>query len=146
MVDAERLHRLLRRITDGLARLQTYANAEGGSLLADEVRLGHLKYLFITTIEGCIDAAQHVCASEGYGPPDSNADAVRTLARHGKVDAVPAERVARAVSFRNVLVHGYADVDDRRVLGHLGDLGDLAAYVDALATLVDPDPPEPVAT
>lgn len=137
MVDAERLHRILRRITDGLARLHDYATVDRGDLQQDEVRLGHCKYLFVTTIEGCVDAAQHVAASEGWGPPSSNADAVRLLGRHGVIDPDLATDVARAVAFRNLLVHGYADVDDARVVGNLDRLGDLDRYVDGLTALID---------
>lgn len=136
MVDVERLHRVLRRITDGLARLRDYADADADALVADEVRLGHLKYLFITTIEGCIDAAQHVCAAEGFGPPATNADAVRLLGAHDVIEVSVAENVARAVGFRNLLVHGYAEIDDRRVVSNLDRLSDIEAYVAGLAALV----------
>lgn len=45
------------------------AAAGRGHVRAEPARLGHVEYLFVTLLEGCIDAAQHVCASEGYGPP-----------------------------------------------------------------------------
>lgn len=136
VVDAERLHRLLRRITDDATVLQGYAGADRSALLDDPVRLGHLKYVFVTLLEACIDAAQHVCASDGYGPPGSNAEAVQLLGRHGVLPVELADRMALAVRFRNVLVHGYAQVDDRRVVAHLDRLDDVAAYVGHLARLV----------
>lgn len=137
MVDEERLARVLRRIGDDLAVLRGYASREPSEVAADAARLGHVKYLFVTMIEGCVDAAHHVLASEGWGPASTNADAVRTLARHGVLDAGRAEQVARAVGFRNILVHGYADVDDRQVLAALGRLDDIGAYVAALARLME---------
>lgn len=136
MVDVERLHRILRRITDDLTHLRGYATVDRDELASDPVRLGHLKYLFITAIEGCIDAAQHVCAAEGYGPPDTNADAIRELGRHGVLDRELADEVGAAVGFRNLLVHGYASVDDDRVVGNLDRLADIEAYVDALTALL----------
>lgn len=139
MVDAERLHRLLRRVTDDVAVLRRYRDADPEELVGDPVRLGHVKYTFVTCLEACIDAAHHVCSAEGWGPPETNADAVRTLARHGALDVGLAERLAAAVGFRNVLVHGYADVDDRIVVGNLHRLDDLDAYVGALAGLLDGD-------
>lgn len=137
MVDVERLHRILRRIADDLDHLQGYADADRASLAEDAVRLGHLKYLFITAIEGCIDAAQHVCASEGYGPPNDNASAVRLLGEHGMLEQGLAGEVAAAVGFRNLLVHGYAEIDDRRVVENLDRLSDIESYVDALTGLLD---------
>jgi uncharacterized protein YutE (UPF0331/DUF86 family) len=136
MVDAERLHRVARRITDDVVRLRRHAQTPADELRRDDVRLGDVKYRFVTAIEGCIDAAQHVCASEGYGPPDSNADAVRLLGVHDVVDQGLATAIASAVGFRNVLVHGYADVDDRQVVAMLDRLGDFDAYVTALSRLL----------
>ncbi len=135
MVDPERLHRILRRVSDDLAVLDSYARDPAGTR-ADPARLGHTKYLFVTAIEGCVDAAQHICASEGFGPPETNGDAVRLLARHELLDDAIAQTVARAVGFRNVLVHGYAEVDDDAVIATLARLDDLRAYVRALARLV----------
>lgn len=136
MVDAERLHRLLRRLTHDLAWLSRYAEADPEGLLADPVRLGHLKYLFVTAVEAVIDAAHHVDAARGYGPPDTNAQAVLLLGEHGLLEAPLAASVAQAVRFRNVLVHGYAEVDDRLVVGFLRRLSDLSDYATAMSRLL----------
>lgn len=135
MVDARRILRILQRVKLDLDRLGERARDRSG-LLADLDRMSALKYLFVTAIEGCIDAAQHLCASEGWGRPATNAQAVLELARHGVIDPDLAQSIARAVGFRNVLVHGYIDVDDRFVLAALDRLGELAAYVSRLAAWV----------
>jgi hypothetical protein len=44
MVDAERLARLLPRVTDDVGRLRPHA-ADADGLLGDAVRLDHVKYL-----------------------------------------------------------------------------------------------------
>ncbi len=137
MVDAERLLTLLGRVAARLQVLTTYAEADPEELLDDEVRLGHLKYTFQTALEACIDAAQHVVADRGLGTPTSNADAFRLLARSGLVEPSLAASMAGSVGFRNVLVHGYAEVDDRLVIEHLAHLVDLRAYVQAMTALLD---------
>ena len=136
VVDPERLGRLLRRVTDDRALLRAYDAVAPDELAADAVRLGHVKYVFVTLLEACLDAAQHVCASQGYGPPATNADAVLLLARHGLLDQDVADAMAQAVRFRNLLVHGYAEVDDRRVVAYLQVLDDVDAYVAALSRLI----------
>jgi uncharacterized protein YutE (UPF0331/DUF86 family) len=137
MVDAERLARVLTRVRQDLARLHRYAEADPNELVRDEIRLGHLKYLFVTLTEGCVDAAQHVCASEGYGPPDSNPDAMLVLARNDVLQEDLGRTMADAVRFRNVLVHLYADVDDARVVANLDLLDEVERFVAALARLID---------
>ncbi len=136
MVDPERLHRLLRRVTADLHALRGYAAMEPADVMADAARLGHVKYLFVTALEGCIDAAHHVAASEGLRPVDTNADAMRALGEHGVLSPDLAGSMASAVRFRNVLVHGYADVDDSRVVGYLQRVGDLEGFVADMARLL----------
>jgi uncharacterized protein YutE (UPF0331/DUF86 family) len=105
VVDAERLARLLRRITDDVGRLEVHADSDPRTLLTDEVVLDHVKYRFVTAIEAMIDAAHHVGATEGFSTPSTNADAMLVLGRHDVLSSQTAEEVARAVGFRNVLVH-----------------------------------------
>lgn len=136
MLDPERLHRLLRRVSDDLTTLQAYALVDPVELGADPVRLGHVKYLLVTLLEGCLDAAHHVGAAEGYAPISTNAESMLELGRHGLLDERLATSMAQAVRFRNVLVHGYAEVDDRRVVGYLQHLDDVGAFVDRLSRLI----------
>jgi uncharacterized protein YutE (UPF0331/DUF86 family) len=138
MVDAERLLAVLGRATRRLQVLEGYAEQDREVLLADEVRLGHLKYTFQTALEACLDAAHHVVADRGLGVPASNADAFRLLGRAGVLDADLAEVMAGAAGFRNVLVHDYAEVDDSQVVDNLERLGDLRRYVAAMTRLLDP--------
>lgn len=98
MVDKVRVLRLLRSISDDLAVLRAEAAADP-LRRGDPLWLRGVKYTFVTAIEAGVDVAQHVCASEGWGPPRENGDAVRLL----PLDL--ADRLRRAVGFRNVLVH-----------------------------------------
>lgn len=138
MVDAPRLARILSRVRQDLATLRRYVGADRPTLVADEVAMGHVKYCFVTLMEGCIDAAQHICASEGYGPPDTNADAMHVLAHNGVLPGAVAQAMAAGVRLRNVLVHLYSDVDDARVADHLDGLDDVERYVEALVVLLVP--------
>ncbi|MGH3588311.1 MAG: type VII toxin-antitoxin system HepT family RNase toxin [Pseudonocardia sp.] len=118
---------MLRSVTDDLSVLRKEAAAEE-QRRADPLWLRGVKYTFVTAIEGCVDVAQHLCASEGWGPPRDNGDAVKLLGRHGVLDGALAERLRRAVGFRNVLVHEYVDVDDHIVVSRLDDPSDLEAF------------------
>jgi len=133
MVDARRVRRLLQRIEDDLAFLRERAATDRAPLRGDRERMAALKYVFITAIEACIDVAQHLCASEGWGPPSTNADSLRVLARHRVISGDLGESLARAAGFRNVLVHGYAEVDDDRVVAQLDRLDEIAEFVRAVA-------------
>jgi uncharacterized protein YutE (UPF0331/DUF86 family) len=80
-------------------------------------------------IEAAIDTCRHLAASEGLRAPDDFADAFAVLgeAAYLPMELVPAlQDMAR---FGNLLVHGYARVDDRRVIDVLRTrLLDLEAF------------------
>lgn len=136
MVDERRVARLLERVGRNLAYLHSRAGLDRQVIRGDADRLASLKYHFQTTIEGCMDITLHLCASEGWGPFDTNAAAMRALGEHGVLDPDLAARMAVAVGFRNLLVHQYADVDDDRVVAHLDDLPTLDAFVAAVSAWV----------
>ena len=62
-----------------------------------------------------IDVAVSICVDRGLGTPSTYADAFRRLAEAGELPAELADRLARAVGFRNVVAHAYERVDMRRV-------------------------------
>jgi uncharacterized protein YutE (UPF0331/DUF86 family) len=145
VVDEDRVLRLLRSVADDTAVLQQEASA-GQERRQDPIWLRGVKYTFVTAIEACVDVAQHICATAGWGPPADNGDAVRLLGEHGILTAELAISMRKAVGFRNVLVHDYIEVDDSIVVGRLKSLGDLEEFVRQVAAYVTgaqsgPEPP-----
>ncbi len=138
MVDVERLRRVLQRISDDLEALDAYQGRDAEEITTDPALLGHVKYLFVTAIEGCIDAAHHVAASEGWAPADTNAGAMEVLGRHRVLDEGLTQSMTGAVRFRNLLVHRYGEVSDERTVGHLKSVRELRRFVAALGALAEP--------
>lgn len=136
MVDETRILRLLRSAADDVAALRAEAAADDVRR-ADPLWLRGVKYAFVTAIEACVDVAQHVCSSEGWGPPQDNGDAMRLLGRHGLLEPALADRMRQAVGFRNVLVHEYVTVDDDIVVSRLTDLGDLDEFARRVVAYLD---------
>lgn len=133
MADPVRVARLLRSLADDLSYLADEATASP-ERRADPMWMRGVKYAFITGIEAAVDVAQHLCSTEGWGPPDTNGDAIALLGRHGVLTADLAESMRHAVGFRNVLVHDYVRVDDTIVTDRLTDLSDLYAFTAQVAT------------
>jgi uncharacterized protein YutE (UPF0331/DUF86 family) len=132
VVDEIRIARLLRSVSDDLSVLRTEA-ASDQRRRSDPIWLRGIKYTFVTAIEACVDVAQHICASEGWGPPKDNGDALRLLGTHGVLAVELAGRLRQAVGSRNVLVHEYVEVNDDIVRVRLNDPSDLAEFVAAVA-------------
>jgi uncharacterized protein YutE (UPF0331/DUF86 family) len=141
VVDEDRVLRLLRSIADDTAVLQRESGA-GQERRQDLIWLRGVKYTFVTAIEACVDVAQHICATKGWGPPADNGDAVRLLGEHGVLTTEVAVSMRRAVGFRNVLVHDYIEVDDSIVVDRLKSLNDLEEFVRQVAVYVTGAQPE----
>jgi uncharacterized protein YutE (UPF0331/DUF86 family) len=136
VVDETRVLRLLRSLTDTLEVLRTEQSADD-TRRADPMWLRGIKYAFVVAVENAVDIAQHLCASEQWGPPADNGDTMRILAEHGVLDPPLSQAMRAAVGFRNVLVHDYVEVDDGVVLDQLADLSDLEAFTVAIAAHLD---------
>lgn len=138
MVDRLRVQRLLRRMTDELDVLGAESAADGHRR-ADSMWLRGVKYSFVSIIESCVDIAQHLCAASGWGPPADNGDAIRLLGVHQVLDPHLADSMRRAVGFRNILVHEYANVDDEIVVERLTDLSPIQEFITAIANSIRDD-------
>ena len=134
MVDELRVRQMLDRLGVEIDALRRLARLDAGELLRDDDLLAAVKYRFIVAIEVCIDVGRHVVASEGLRAPLDYADAFAVLADAGLLDPAIAAELRDTARFRNLLVHGYAKVDDTRVVEILRDrVDDLAAFRTALA-------------
>lgn len=134
MVDAARVSALLGRIREEVDRLRDLAGRPDADLLDSVDALPAAKYRLIVAIEAATDVADHVIASEGLRPATSFADSFRSLREGGWLEADLADALADAARFRNLLVHGYAEVDDRRVIEIARTrLEDLEAFVGEIA-------------
>jgi len=138
VIDEDRVLRLLRGITDDVSVLADEAGADEGRR-DDPIWIRGVKYTFVTAIEACVDVAQHICATQGWGPPADNGDAIRLLGEHGVLAPALARSIRQAVGFRNVLVHDYVRVNDDIVIDRLKALGDLQDFVSQVAAYVARD-------
>ncbi len=140
MVDAGRLAALLERVGSELVELTALAEMTAQDLRMDRFALPAAKYRLVVALEAAIDAAEHLIASEGLRASTSFADTFAVLGESGHLDGTLSEAMQDAARFRNLLVHGYADVDDERVVGILKTrLGDLERFRRSLAAVLGPD-------
>lgn len=80
------------------------------------------------SIQACIDVGAHVVAAHGLGAPADYAGVFELLARRAQLDRDLADRLMLATKQRNLLVHGYLNIDQRLVWESLGEADDLRAF------------------
>ncbi|MEE9278985.1 MAG: DUF86 domain-containing protein [Myxococcota bacterium] len=108
--------------------------------LADPARIANdvreerfVEHTLQLAIQAALDAASHIVSDDRLGEPKSNRELFDLLERDGWLDAPLCARLRDMAGFRNVLVHGYQDVDVaivRDVVEHR--LDDLLGFVEAV--------------
>lgn len=100
----EALRHCLQRVRD-----RRPATAE---MLAADADLQDVLVLNLSrAVQSCVDLAAHLLASSQQAVPTTMGEAFSRLASAGHIDADLAERLRRAVGFRNIAVHNYERID-----------------------------------
>jgi uncharacterized protein YutE (UPF0331/DUF86 family) len=79
-------------------------------------------------IQICIDVGAHLVAARGLRAPDEYRDVFERLSRDDTLDTALADRLKDAVGQRNILVHGYVDLDPALIWEKLGEVDDLREF------------------
>jgi len=132
MTDADLVAKKLAFIETCLRELRQEARP---AMLHEVRELRFVEHTLQIAIQSAMDAASHIVSDERLGEPGTNRALFETLAKHGWIPEALAQGLARMAGFRNILVHGYTEVDPsvvRDVLeNHLGDLDAFVAAVRA---------------
>ena len=88
------------------------------------------------SVQACVDMAAHIVASGTRPSPRTMASAFDALHQDGIITAALAERMRKAVGFRNIAVHVYESLDWDIVHSiateRLGDFVDFGLAIEAL--------------
>jgi uncharacterized protein YutE (UPF0331/DUF86 family) len=84
-------------------------------------------------VEACLDIGRRIIALESYRFPEDNKDVFQVLAEEGIVGGTLLPALVKMASFRNLVVHDYAKIDDAQVYAILKhNLGDFNGYARAI--------------
>lgn len=134
MTDAGLVLDKLRRLRDGVVLVRERRPSAPEVLATDGILRDAIAMALLVTVQEAIDIAYHVAADEGWGVPNSHAEALDLLASHRVLSAELARRVTAVVQVRNRLAHGYATVDHDRLWREIpGGLADLEAFAQSVA-------------
>lgn len=131
MTDPDLLAKKLSFVESCVADLRRLAVAENIDRDIKERRF--VEHTLQLGIQACLDAASHVVSDDRLGEPKTNQELFRLLEEAGRISRALSAKLRAAAGFRNILVHGYADVDinvTRDVLEN--HLDDLLAFAEAL--------------
>jgi len=126
MTDPDLLAKKLAFIETCVADLRRLANPE--AVREDLKERRFVTYTLQIAIQAALDSASHIVSSEHLGEPATNRELFDLLQRDGWIPGELTTTLHAMSGFRNVVVHGYQDVD----VGILEDV--LAHRLDDLLT------------
>ena len=130
--DPQLLRRHLAALDTALQTLRSHRNRPIDELRTDREELWIVLHGLQLCAQNVLDSATHIAASAGFEVPDY-ASAIERLGELGVLTPDQVKRLRPLAGFRNVLVHGYLDLDLHIVHRVLNEgLEDLAAFARAV--------------
>ena len=131
MTDPALVAKKLALVETCLSELRRLARPEALSVDIRERRF--VEHTLQIAIQAALDVASHIVSDRRLGEPRTNRELFDLLQQDGWLNEELASTLRNMAGFRNVLVHGYDDVDLEVVTDILSHhLGDLDAFVAAV--------------
>jgi uncharacterized protein YutE (UPF0331/DUF86 family) len=140
MIDSDLVAKKLALMETCVSQLRTLARPE--AIRTDVREQRFVEHTLQIAIQSALDVASHIVSDERLGEPETTRDLFDLLVRARKLPEGLASSLRDMAGFRNILVHGYQEVD----LGIVEDvlqhhLDDLLAFVSAVRSGgADPSP------
>ncbi|EWH08180.1 hypothetical protein DS2_18598 [Catenovulum agarivorans DS-2] len=126
-----------------LNRIQS-KTPESYELLANDYDLQDIIVLNLErAIQTCVDIALHIISTQEINVPDTMSKAFFALTNAGLLNQETAERMAKAVGFRNTAVHAYQELDWQIIYSIITlRLDDFKAFAKQMYDLMEQQQPD----
>ena len=128
--------RILRKDIDSVilnSASEALLNIDLPIFMSDIDRQESILFNIQMAVQNCVDIAAHIISEEGYGVPGSTNEMLYMLEDNGYINMALAEKMVKAVGFRNLIVHEYGRIELEKVFTIAQkDIEDLNEYLRAI--------------
>ncbi len=140
MINLARVRQKAADIRDSLAAIRSLAAGTEDEFVANRTTVSAVKYELLVAMEAALDLCNHLCSRCLHKAPSAYAECFALLADGGIISEGTARRLMPMARFRNLLVHRYERIDNRRLYQIVHEhLPDLEQYLAELARYVGRD-------
>lgn len=115
MVDRELIAAKAGLVVQHVTRLKEKAGQDLNIFLGEKDRQDIVSFNLHLAIENCTDIASHIISEEGLGLAGSANEMFYILEENSYIDRDLTERMIKAVGLRNLIVHEYARIDQKKL-------------------------------
>ena len=138
MVDKDLILAKASSVKRHIDRVKEKSVADMAIFLQDLDRQESVAFNMHLAIQNCMDIAAHIISEEGLGVPGSAGDMFFLLQENGFISADLADKMVKAVGFRNILVHEYQKIDLQRLYETAEkNVDDLMAFLASIFRTLD---------
>ncbi|MBS3817999.1 DUF86 domain-containing protein [bacterium] len=119
MINSELVRRKLSRLNMYLDKLKPIADSTFNEYVSDFYKKTSAERLIQLIVEWASDINTHVVLESGERPPEDYTSSFLKAAEVGLIDQELANKLKGSGGMRNIIVHEYMDIDDRKVYGTL---------------------------
>lgn len=121
MIDEELIESKIDLIFKNLEYLDEIKKIDESVFLTSFEKIQASKHSLQEAIEGSLDMANHIISSQGWERAETYSDMFERLYEKDVIGQGLNERLADMARFRNLLVHRYGKIDDRRLFKILNE-------------------------
>lgn len=130
MVDRDKVEGLIRHLRRYTEHLREIAKLDRDRFLNDSMVIGSARYYLLTSIESCIDIANHIISTETLRSPKDYKGTFKVLNEAGVIPDEFTKTMQALAGLRNLLVHLYWEVDDEMIYDSLEtELDDFETFI-----------------
>ncbi len=115
MIDSDLVRRKLARLNMYLDRLKPIADSTFNEYISDFYKKTSTERLIQLIVECASDINSHVVLESGQRPPEDYTSSFIRAAEVGLINHELANKLKGSGGMRNIIVHEYMDIDDRKV-------------------------------
>ena len=124
-------------IERNLSFLNQYKEKSEAEFLNSYKDIQAIKYSLFEIIEACIDISSHIISIRAFQRAESYAEMFEILGKNTIIGTKLSINLSNMARFRNILVHGYAKIDNSKVLSFAKDeLKDVEDFIKRILELI----------
>ena len=132
-VDIKKIKKRISEIEEILIKIRKYANLPEKEFWADERNIYTIKQLLLQAIEGVGSICLHLVAKKLKKGVERFGECFEELEKGKIINPSLSRELKSMINFRNMLVHHYWKIDDKKVLKYAKkDLKDFEKFIKAI--------------
>jgi uncharacterized protein YutE (UPF0331/DUF86 family) len=129
-INIEKLKTLEKDLSDTISEIRTMIAIEEEDFIKDSKQIYALRYLLIEAVEAMANICNHLLARTTGQVPKGYPDCFEKLSAAQIITEELSGKLTKAASLRNILIHKYWEIDNRRVFRSTKEnIGDFEQYL-----------------